>query len=128
MRRLEFENDTFAFGDKLVRKWFPGAKGDKAGILLVVSAGKDGALTGGSAFMKVRRVGGGVGVCGVLGGWNWGGGCWRWRHAQAARLPGRGRQRPPLRRRHLSAIAPPHRHLARGPTHPTPPGRLWATT
>jgi uncharacterized membrane protein YgcG len=117
VRRLEFENDTFAFGDKLVNKWYPGAAKvggaeglaectppsaahgrvpgqllcaqaavlplvnpqcqpvgqssawqclcrpscppcthsllqDKAGILLVVSAGKDGALTGGKAFMS----------------------------------------------------------------------------
>lgn len=112
VRRLEFENDTFAFGDKLIKKWYSGeqrvrraaqlavARGamgtagcfpaadcvapaarcrlqpcssgrhtcsslqslaaggpcwlqDKAGILLVVSAGKDGALTGGDAFMQV---------------------------------------------------------------------------
>jgi hypothetical protein len=25
VRRLEYENDTFAFGDKLVSKWYPGA-------------------------------------------------------------------------------------------------------
>ncbi|EFN54260.1 hypothetical protein CHLNCDRAFT_58309 [Chlorella variabilis] len=52
VRRLEFENDTFAFGDKLVSKWYPGAAKDKAGVLIVVSAGKDGALTGGDAFMS----------------------------------------------------------------------------
>ena len=120
VRRLEFENDTFAFGDKLIKKWYKGEQRvrprwrahwgcsrciahwlaarlsllrppaprqlealtaggctlplpsgwpvtpnaaaaaaaawpqDKAGILLVVSAGKDGALTGGDAFMRVR--------------------------------------------------------------------------
>lgn len=24
VRRLEFENDTFAFGDKLIKKWYSG--------------------------------------------------------------------------------------------------------
>ncbi|PRW59628.1 UPF0603 chloroplastic [Chlorella sorokiniana] len=52
VRRLEFENDTFAFGDKLIKKWYSGEQKDKAGILLVVSASKDGALTGGDAFMQ----------------------------------------------------------------------------
>ncbi|KAL4422074.1 hypothetical protein ABPG77_001542 [Micractinium sp. CCAP 211/92] len=51
VRRLEFENDTFAFGDKLIKKWYSGEQRDKSGVLLVVSAGKDGALTGGKAFM-----------------------------------------------------------------------------
>jgi uncharacterized membrane protein YgcG len=51
VRKLEFESDAFAFGDKLVGKWFPGAK-DNKGVLLVVTAGKDGALTGGPAFME----------------------------------------------------------------------------
>ena len=51
VRKLEFENDAFAFGDKLISKWFPGAT-DKRGILLVVTAGKDGALTGGESFMQ----------------------------------------------------------------------------
>lgn len=51
VRKLEFESDAFAFGDKLVSKWFPGAT-DKRGLLLVVTAGKDGALTGGDSFMK----------------------------------------------------------------------------
>jgi uncharacterized protein len=50
VRKLEFESDAFAFGDKLVGKWFPDAK-DKSGVLLVVTSGKDGALTGGSKFM-----------------------------------------------------------------------------
>lgn len=51
VRKLEFESDAFAFGDKLVSKWFPG-ESDKRGVLLVVTAGKDGALTGGESFMK----------------------------------------------------------------------------
>ena len=51
VRKLEFESDAFVFGDKLVSKWFPGA-GDNKGVLLVVTAGKEGALTGGPAFLK----------------------------------------------------------------------------
>ena len=50
VRKLEFESDAFAFGDKLIFKWFPGDS-DKRGVLLVVTATKDGALTGGKAFM-----------------------------------------------------------------------------
>lgn len=52
VRKLEFESDAFAFGDKLVSKWFPGSEADKRGVLLIVTAGKDGALTGGDAFVK----------------------------------------------------------------------------
>ena len=121
MRRLEYENDTFAFGDKLISKWYPGAAKvgaraggaaagegqgtrpaaaggdcgaaparllacagpltpaslrcallpqDKSGLLLVVTAGKDGALTGGAKFMSavgddlIDSVGGGGGRAG----------------------------------------------------------------
>ena len=57
-RKLEFENDAFAFGDKVVEKWYGTVEqGDKKGILVVVTTGKDGALTGGPAFMKVRPPG-----------------------------------------------------------------------
>ena len=57
-RKLEFENDAFAFGDKVVEKWYGTVEqGDKKGILVVVTTGKDGALTGGPAFMKVRYSG-----------------------------------------------------------------------
>ncbi len=67
LRKLEFENDAFAFGDRLIAKWY-GADRDKKGILIVVTSGKDGALTGGKGFMKVRcwecaRDGAGVGRC-----------------------------------------------------------------
>lgn len=51
VRKLEYESDAFAFGDKLVKKWFPSAA-DNKGILIVVTAGKDGALTGGPAFVS----------------------------------------------------------------------------
>lgn len=38
VRRLEFENDTFAFGDKLIKKWYSGEqkvglkKGGRGGV------------------------------------------------------------------------------------------------
>ena len=53
VRKLEFENDAFAFGDKLVEKWYETVEqGGKKGVLVVVTTGKDGALTGGPDFMK----------------------------------------------------------------------------
>lgn len=52
VRKLEFETDAFAFGDKVIDNWYPAdAKKDK-GVLLVVTAGKEGAVTGGEGFMK----------------------------------------------------------------------------
>ena len=66
-RKLEFENDAFAFGDKVVEKWYGTVEqGDKKGILVVVTTGKDGALTGGPAFMKVRHPGRLPGLCALL--------------------------------------------------------------
>lgn len=50
VRKLEFESDAFAFGDKLVSKWFPGQ--NNRGLLLVVTSAKDGALTGDKEFMN----------------------------------------------------------------------------
>lgn len=53
LRKLEFENDPFAFGDKLVEKWYPTVEeGNDKGLLLIVSTAKDGALTGGPKFVK----------------------------------------------------------------------------
>lgn len=55
LRKLEFENDAFAFGDKLVERWYPTeAEGTNKGVLLVVTTAKDGALTGGPKFVGVR--------------------------------------------------------------------------
>eukprot|EP01023_Acetabularia_acetabulum_P042740 TRINITY_DN425_c0_g1_i4.p2 TRINITY_DN425_c0_g1~~TRINITY_DN425_c0_g1_i4.p2 ORF type:complete len:269 (-),score=52.37 TRINITY_DN425_c0_g1_i4:287-1093(-) len=52
-RKLEFETDAFAFGDKVIEGWYPTPEeGDKKGILVVVTSGKDGALTGGKSFMN----------------------------------------------------------------------------
>lgn len=54
IRKLEFENDAFAFGDKVIEKWYPTVEvGGNKGILVLVTTGKDGALTGGPAFNKV---------------------------------------------------------------------------
>ena len=54
VRKLETENDAFAFGDKLIEKWYQNVEaGNKKGILLVVTSAKEGALTGGPAFLKV---------------------------------------------------------------------------
>ena len=54
IRKLEFENDAFALGDKVIEKWYPTKEqGDKKGILLVVTTGKDGAVTGGGGFLRV---------------------------------------------------------------------------
>ena len=57
VRKLETENDAFAFGDKLIEKWYENVeRGTNKGILLVVTTGKDGALTGGPKFLKVRII------------------------------------------------------------------------
>lgn len=52
VRKLEVEQDAFAFADRVLEGWYPTPEeGDKKGIVLIVSAGKDGAVTGGPAFM-----------------------------------------------------------------------------
>jgi hypothetical protein len=57
VRKLETENDAFAFGDKLIEKWYKTVEqGDKKGILLLVTSAKEGALTGGPSFMKVHPL------------------------------------------------------------------------
>ncbi len=54
VRKLEAENDAFVFGDKLIEKWYQNVEqGNKKGILLLVTSAKEGALTGGPAFLKV---------------------------------------------------------------------------
>ena len=53
VRKLEVEPDAFALGDKIVEHWYPTVQeGGKKGILLLVTATKDGALTGGPSFLK----------------------------------------------------------------------------
>ena len=56
VRKLEFESDAFAFGDKIIAKWYPDkTEADKKGIMIVVTTGKDGAITGGPAFIQVQK-------------------------------------------------------------------------
>lgn len=51
VRKLEFETDAFAFVDKALENWYPSPEAaDKKGVLLVVTASKEGALTGGKSF------------------------------------------------------------------------------
>lgn len=53
VRKLEVEGDPFALGDKIIEKWYPTvAEGTNKGILLLVTAARDGAVTGGPAFLK----------------------------------------------------------------------------
>jgi len=54
MRKLQFTPDAFEFSDKVLEKWYPTKEqGDKKGVLLIVSSGKEGALSGGPAFLKM---------------------------------------------------------------------------
>ena len=55
VRKLEFETDGFAFGDKILARWYPDkAEAEKKGIMIVITTGKDGAITGGPAFIQVK--------------------------------------------------------------------------
>eukprot|EP00798_Chlamydomonas_sp_ICE-L_P008185 gene8185-1443_t len=52
VRRLEFETDAFAFGDKVLETWYPSRElGDKRGVVVIVTAGKEGAVSGGASFL-----------------------------------------------------------------------------
>ena len=54
VRKLETEADAFSFGDKLIEKWYENVdRGSNKGVLVVVTSGKDGAVTGGPKFLKV---------------------------------------------------------------------------
>lgn len=56
VRKLEFESDAFAFGDKIIAKWYPEkTDADNKGIMIVVTTGKDGAITGGPGFIQVQQ-------------------------------------------------------------------------
>ncbi|DBA76985.1 TPA: hypothetical protein ACH3X1_009576 [Trebouxia sp. C0004] len=55
VRKLEFETDGLAFGDKILARWYPNkADADKKGIMIVVTTGKDGAITGGPSSRSER--------------------------------------------------------------------------
>merc|ERR1711904_403989 len=51
-RKLEFDPDAFTFSDKIFGKWHKSDGGDKNGLLLLVTAGKDGAIVGGNPFSE----------------------------------------------------------------------------
>jgi len=51
-RKLEFEPDAISYSEKIFNKWHKSDGGDKSGLLLVVTAGKDGALIGGKSLEK----------------------------------------------------------------------------
>jgi len=52
VRKLEFDPDVFSFSEKLFNKWYNSEQRSKNGILLVVTAAKDGALIGGDSLTK----------------------------------------------------------------------------
>ena len=53
VRKLVFEQDPFAFGDKVLETWYPTLEeGNNKGNLLLVKNTKEGAIVGGPAFLK----------------------------------------------------------------------------
>ena len=53
VRKLVFEQDPFAFGDKVLETWYPTLEtGNNKGNLLLVKNSKEGAIVGGPAFLK----------------------------------------------------------------------------
>ena len=53
VRKLVFEQDPFAFGDKVLETWYPTLEeGNNKGNLLLVKNTKEGAVVGGPAFLK----------------------------------------------------------------------------
>ncbi|MEW5301969.1 MAG: hypothetical protein WDW38_008597 [Sanguina aurantia] len=53
VRKLEFETDAFVYADKVLAGWYPTPEElNNKGMLLVVTANKEGAVTGGPAFTK----------------------------------------------------------------------------
>lgn len=53
VRKLVFETDPFAFGDKVLETWYPTVEiGNDKGNLLLVKSTKDGAVVGGPKFLK----------------------------------------------------------------------------
>ena len=51
IRKLVFEQDPFAFGDKVLETWYPTIEvGSNKGNLLLVKSSKEGAIVGGPAF------------------------------------------------------------------------------
>merc|ERR1711904_720799 len=51
-RKLEFDPDAFSISEKIFNKWHKTDGGNKSGLLLIVTTGKEGALIGGGSFRK----------------------------------------------------------------------------
>ncbi|EEH60634.1 uncharacterized protein MICPUCDRAFT_12801, partial [Micromonas pusilla CCMP1545] len=53
VRKLVFEQDPFAFGDKVLETWYPTLEeGNNKGQILLVKNTKEGSVVGGPAFLK----------------------------------------------------------------------------
>ena len=53
MRKLQFTPDPFEFSDKMLENWYPTLEqGNNKGVLLIVSSGREGAISGGPSFLK----------------------------------------------------------------------------
>jgi len=53
MRKLQFTPDPFEFSDKVLETWYPTIEqGDRKGVLVVVSTGKEGSISGGPSFIN----------------------------------------------------------------------------
>ena len=58
LKKLQVSPDAFSFSDKVLENWYPTAEiGDKKGVFLLVGGSKEGALSGGPAFMKTLGEG-----------------------------------------------------------------------
>ncbi|CAM6085374.1 unnamed protein product [Calypogeia fissa] len=53
LRKLTIKSDAFEFADQVLEKWYPTIEeGNKKGIVLLVTTQKEGAVTGGPAFIE----------------------------------------------------------------------------
>ena len=52
LRKLLSDPDAFTYSDKVLEGWYPTREeGDKKGVLLVITTSRDGAVSGGPAFL-----------------------------------------------------------------------------
>eukprot|EP00200_Dunaliella_tertiolecta_P004548 CAMPEP_0202344052 /NCGR_PEP_ID=MMETSP1126-20121109/3907_1 /ASSEMBLY_ACC=CAM_ASM_000457 /TAXON_ID=3047 /ORGANISM="Dunaliella tertiolecta, Strain CCMP1320" /LENGTH=274 /DNA_ID=CAMNT_0048935203 /DNA_START=23 /DNA_END=847 /DNA_ORIENTATION=+ len=53
LRKLEYETDAFSYTDKILKNWYPSKDElDTKGAILVMTSGKEGAVSGGDSFMN----------------------------------------------------------------------------
>ena len=53
LRKLLSDPDAFTYADKVLESWYPTREeGDKKGVLLVITSAREGAVTGGPAFLS----------------------------------------------------------------------------